>query len=347
MLGYFGFGNAGDEAVLAAEVAALTESLGPDTEFIVLSGDVSHTRRIHDLEAVARTDFRGILEELRGCDALVAGGGSLLQDVTSARPVAFYSGVMLLAKYLKKPVFGYAQGLGPIRRRTNRMLAGRALRASTYVSLRDLDSVRLAESMKVSDLDVVPDPVLGLDPTEQRSEGVSAPANALAVALRPWEGQQEWLEPVVSVLAEVASEMQVRCVPFHEGQDLDLAREVAERIGSGASVVQPDGGYRAALSAIAGSRAVLGMRLHALIGAAAAGRPFVALSYDPKVAAFAGGIGQPVAATVPGPVDREMLRLSLREALSGRALLDPELIAELRREARRPADRIAELLTNS
>lgn len=353
MLGYYGFGNAGDEAVLAAEVAALREALGEDTEFVVVSGDVSHTRRIHDLDGVSRTDFRGIVEELRSADALVAGGGSLLQDVTSARPVAYYGGLMLLARRFGKPVFCYAQGLGPIRRRTNRMLAGRALRAASYVSLRDLDSVRLAESMKVSDLDVVPDPVLGLDLSTDGSgpapagSGPGEPASALAVALRPWDGQQEWLESVVSVLSELAGQVELRFVPFHEGQDLEMARELAERVGSGSWVVQPDGGYRAALSAIAGCRAVLGMRLHALIAAAAAGRPFVALSYDPKVTAFAGGIGQPVAATLPGTVRPEPLRNAVAEALSGRAPLDPELVAELRQEARRPAVRIAEALHSS
>jgi polysaccharide pyruvyl transferase WcaK-like protein len=84
-LGYAGHGNAGDEALLAAELAAL-RALEPDVDLRVVSGDPAATERIHGVDAVPRANPLALQAALRWCDGLVVGGGSLLQDVTSARP---------------------------------------------------------------------------------------------------------------------------------------------------------------------------------------------------------------------------------------------------------------------
>lgn len=345
LLGYFGFGNAGDEAVLAAEVSALRSVLGPETEFVVISGDVAHTRDVHGLPAVSRTSIPDVLRAIRASDGLIAGGGSLLQDVTSARPVAFYGGVMLAARLARKPVFVYAQGLGPLRRAPNRWLASRALRRATYVALRDRESALLAEDLGVREVDLVPDPVLGLDLGELDESG--GPKPRLAVALRPWDGMDDWLPRVTEVLTALAPEAELAFVPLHGGQDVELAESLAAVVGEPARVVYPDGGYRAALEAVAGAQAVFGMRLHALIAAAAANRPFVALSYDPKVTAFALSVGQPVAATVPGPVVSRnvegLVRAALSEPVDGAYA---GRLAVLRAEARRTATEIATRLSD-
>lgn len=344
LLGYFGFGNTGDEAVLAAEVEALRDSLGAATSFVVISGDPAYTERAHGLPAVSRTDARAVLSALRSADALVAGGGSLLQDVTSARPVAFYGGVMGLASLLGTPVFVYAQGLGPLLRPVNRRLAGWALRRSAYVGLRDDDSCELARSLGVSAVERVTDPVLGLSlaPVEAGS--------GLAVSLRPWTGEERWLPAVIAALRSLASSVEITLVPFHAGQDVELARRVADSVDSSVLVVDPSAGYRAVLEAVAGARAVLGMRLHALIAAAAAGRPFVALSYDPKVAAFADRVAQPVAAdltadlAVAAALSAERIEGAVRAALAAEEPAYLDRVAELRERARRPAVVIAERL---
>ncbi|MEQ7126944.1 polysaccharide pyruvyl transferase CsaB [Actinopolymorpha sp. B11F2] len=337
LLGYFGFGNAGDEAILEAEVAALRDALGADTEFVVVSGDPAYTVSTHGLPAISRTDATGVVRALRTCDALVAGGGSLLQDVTSARPVPFYAGLMLMARALRKPVFVYAQGLGPLHLPVNRLLTAAALKSATYVALRDHDSLILAERLGVRGAELVADPVLGLDHSAS-----GADPSGLAVSLRPWRGSATWLPVVRSALATLARDVDVALVPYHARQDVVLARELSADLG-GLRVVEPDqGGHRAAVDAVAGARAVLGMRLHALLVAAAAGRPFVALSYDPKVTAFAAQVGQPVAATLPGPIDQAALVTSVRKALEDspdRPYLDR--VARLRATAARPADAIA------
>lgn len=329
MLGYFGFGNAGDEAILAAEVTALRAALGTDTSFVAVSGDPAETRATHGIEAVSRTDFRALIATLRGADALIAGGGSLLQDVTSARPVAFYAGTMLIARALRKPVFVYAQGLGPITRAANRRLAAWALRAATYVSLRDESSIALATSLGVRTTTLVPDPVLGTT-----FDAHAQPR--LAIALRPWPG--DWLPAVRTALTDLAKDTELLFVPFHGGQDVDLAHSLANPLG--AEVVEP-GDYRKTLEAVANSQATLGMRLHALITAAAATRPFVALAYDPKVTAFAQLTAQPLAATLPEPPAPDTLVALTRKALEGPDQTYLETLQSLKSATQTPAQTVA------
>ncbi|WP_380083120.1 polysaccharide pyruvyl transferase family protein [Deinococcus lacus] len=61
------------------------------------------------------------------------------------------------------------------------------------------------------------------------------------------------------------------------------------------------------LDAIAASDFVVGVRLHALILAAAAGVPFAGLSYDPKVSGFCTDCRAPALGVEPDP--QELLRL--------------------------------------
>ncbi len=58
---------------------------------------------------------------------------------------------------------------------------------------------------------------------------------------------------------------------------------------------------QAALALIAGSRHVVSARLHGLILAARAGRPFSGVAYDPKVSAFLEEVGNRAHPVPPDP----------------------------------------------
>ena len=179
--GYYGYGNAGDEAVLAGLLAALRE-IEPAASVTVLSGDPAETRRTHGVDAIPRARPGTLIGALRASDGLLSGGGSLLQDRTSARPVAYYTGVMGVARLARRPYVMHAQGLGPITRAGNRWLAALALRGAAHVSLRDDASVDLARRLGVRrPIEVVPDPALGLRPA--RGNTTDGP---IVVAVRDW-----------------------------------------------------------------------------------------------------------------------------------------------------------------
>ena len=96
--GYYGFGNAGDEAVLSGILSSLSEAL--DGDITVLSSNPAYTLEHHNVSAVHR--YKQLLPAVAGCDLLISGGGSLLQDATSKRSIYYYLAVLRLAQIMGK-----------------------------------------------------------------------------------------------------------------------------------------------------------------------------------------------------------------------------------------------------
>ena len=79
LAGYYGFGNAGDEAILASILAHLRE-LRPDAAVTVVSGDPRETARAYGVEAVFWRDPLALEDAARQADLIVIGGGGLFHD---------------------------------------------------------------------------------------------------------------------------------------------------------------------------------------------------------------------------------------------------------------------------
>ncbi len=145
--GYYGFRNTGDEAILRSILHAL-ERLG-HVEAVVLSGDPALTRLEHGVEAIQRTNLVAIIRALWGSDALVSGGGSLLQDATGALSIPYYLGVILLARVLGKPVVVYGQGVGPVSNPFYRFLIRVVLDRVETITVRDQGSAAFLRELGV------------------------------------------------------------------------------------------------------------------------------------------------------------------------------------------------------
>lgn len=123
--GYYGKGNGGDEALLAS----LLQMLPPTVEPIILSGNPSQTQNHYQVEACDRMNGMEVLSALRRADALIWGGGSLIQDVTSAISPFYYGALMGLAQRMGLTTIAWAQGIGPLNRSISRWLAKKPFRA--------------------------------------------------------------------------------------------------------------------------------------------------------------------------------------------------------------------------
>lgn len=350
--GYYGFGNAGDEAILCSILDLLRDAAGETGEelrFTVLSADPAATAEKLNVQAVGRTDLRRIIGAMRQADALFSGGGGLLQDVTGrSLSVAYYLGLVLLARLLGLPAILYAQGIGPVTRPFNRLLVRLLANRATFISVRDEASRRELRDMGVTrpPVTVTADPVFAL--TAADSPKVAAFLEKLApgvprvgISVRPWPGAGRYLAEIAAAADRLAVELSAQMVllPLYPVKDLPACRELADLLRAPSVILEEELTPRELLTVFAHLDLVLAMRLHALIFAAKAGLPMVGIGYDPKVEALLLRLGlakpAPPAEATGGQLAAEALALWARREETGRRLLEASVTADA--EARRLA----------
>jgi len=326
--GFYGFGNIGDEAVLAGMVQSLRARLG-SVPLIVLSADPGSTAAAYEVEAVDRTDLPAILSAMRRSRLFLSGGGSLLQDVTSARSAVYYLGLLRLAQIMGLRTMVYAAGLGPLRRPVIRSLVRRVLDRTDAVAVRDADSAALVRALGTRRGPILTaDPAVLLTAEGAHAESllriVGADAPIIGVVVRPW-GNSAFVEPLAEALLTVAQRLGARVVvlPFHPALDLPVSRRLADASG-GVLVEQPPQPAEA-LALIARMHVLVALRLHALIFAAAAGVPPVGLAYDPKVTALHRDLE--IESPLPLDADAGALAEAIERAWESREALRPALLA--------------------
>lgn len=300
--GYYGFGNAGDEAMLAAMIEALTD-IEPNVQITVISGNPDDTKRRHGVCAVYRLNYPEIVKALAKSQLLISGGGSLLQDVTSDRSLYYYLSIMMLAKKLSKPVMLYAQGVGPVQG----TLAQSAMRyignMVDLITVRDGGSYEELKRLKVTvpPIYVTADPVLAMHPVDRqigrnilRKHGQEGVAPLIGISVREWK---EWghFKQVLSHAADrMIEELGVRVVfiPMQCPDDLGVSQKIAGRMKNKAEVLPGEYTTSELLSLVGNLDLLIGIRLHALIFAAVMHVPMAGISYDPKIDRFLETIGE-------------------------------------------------------
>ena len=300
--GYYGFGNAGDEAMLAAMIEVLTE-LAPEVQITVISGNPVETRRRHGVASVYRLNYPEITRVLSRSQLLISGGGSLLQDVTSERSLYYYLSIMMLAKKLGTPVMLYAQGIGPVRGRLARNIMRYIGNMVDLITVRDTGSQAELERLQVTKppIYVTADPVLAMHQVDKHigrtilgKAGVEGNAPVIGISVREWK---EWA-PYKQVLAQVADQMAVEFgarivfIPMQWPEDVAVSIKIANRTKHGAIVLSEEYTTNELLSLVGNLDMLIGIRLHALIFAAVMHVPMIGISYDPKIERFLETLGE-------------------------------------------------------
>ncbi len=282
LLGFYGYDNIGDEALLAAILKSLDKA--DDFSFKVLSYNAKKTEQTHGVGAVSRGKNFGVVKQILNSDAIVVGGGSILQDITSSKSLFYYSGILLLSKIFRKQIYLLGNGFGPITRRHNRFFLKRFIPHIDGVIARDRASYEAYLAYGCKRLYSGVDCVFGLNLAEFVVDNNVPSEPYVAIALRPWCGVERVMRALeVLIPALNASGYKVKLVPMKGPDDADQMRALCE-IGDGTTMVKND--LPDIVQAIAGAHLLIGMRLHALILAAVMATPFVAISYDPKIESF-------------------------------------------------------------
>ncbi len=246
---------------------------------VLLSANPAETSALYGCESVDRMQPAAVAKAILGSQYLFSGGGGLLQDKTSARNLTYYLSIIRMAKLMRKKVVVFNQSIGPLSADGEKRVIP-ALRG-VKVIVRDRGSLEHLENMGVK-ARLGGDPALLLQPT------VGLTRNVQQVVIAPRGDVTEANQHLKRVVQQLRAEgRQTVALSFMPEQD-DTA---AKALGTDEVVSTRD--PQMALDVIAGSGFVVGVRLHALILAAAARTPFSGIAYDPKVLGFCTDAGAP------------------------------------------------------
>jgi polysaccharide pyruvyl transferase CsaB len=323
--GYYGKGNGGDEALLAT----LLQMLPPDVTPVVLSGNPEETRDRYNVETHNRMAPLPVLQALRSCDALIWGGGSLIQDVTSTISPFYYGGLMALAQKMGLKTVAWAQGIGPLTRAQTRWLAQYSFGYCTRVSVRDRASASLLSDWQIPCI-LAPDPVWALE--SQPVPGLcDLPAPRVAVTLRSHPQLTETrLANLTRALVDFqkATQAFILLLPFQKSEDLSIAEAIQPHLKDVSQILCLED-PQLLKGVFRGVEMAIGMRLHSLIMAASVGCRCFALSYDPKVNRLMEELAIPGWDLASLPDDPNSISLTWMEHYANGEPLSPEQIQSL------------------
>jgi polysaccharide pyruvyl transferase CsaB len=320
LVGYYGFDNLGDEAILAAI------QLGAARHGVEIVRYATRGRPADDRAVPVRG--WGVWRYLRACaeaDRVVLGGGGILKDEGLWLPLELFI-TALVARLLRRPVALLAVGVGPFYRGIGRALVAATARLATVRTVRDAESAAALARLGVREVEVGADPVFTMP--ERAAAQRNGPGRRAVVSVRPWflgedpalEARRVALRRAVGqgIEALLDAGWQVDLVPLYWPRDRDEATAlVAEGgLGSRAAVVDRKLAWESLVDLVSAADLVVAMRYHAVAAAAIAGRPAIALAYEPKVSALAGELGL-ISLDVTDPDLGSRLRATVEATVAG------------------------------
>jgi len=288
--GYYGFDNFGDEAILGVLVKKL-QALKINVR--VLSKNPTKTASLYNVESSLYICLRQVIYQIRKCDVLISGGGSLLQDVTSLKSLLYYLWVINTALFFKKKVIIFAQGIGPINNRLGRFLTKNTLKKCSLITVRDEKSLFLLRGWGLK-------PELVCDPLFDTSLIGSFPSNKVGVQLRSFKTLKEnLLIKLAEQVNKEFSDKEIEIYSFQDSLDLEVCQRFEKILKSINPLIKTNLIYNQSsqeiLDKISKLDYLIAMRFHANLVALKYGIKTLAICYDQKVEKLAIEAGIPFA----------------------------------------------------
>jgi polysaccharide pyruvyl transferase WcaK-like protein len=314
LTGSFEQPDPGRQAVLAA----LRGALG-DWETVTPAGDDARLRGGGPRGGAARRGraraaLAGTRNALRA-DATVLTGAVFELPADGARAprsASMSSALTAMTQTLRRPAALLGVSVAPIRRLRRRAATRMIARRCGLLVLRDSES---AEALAAAG---VPPPFrIGADPAwaalaDRRQPGAAARDRVVVVLCSEAIGLERHLAEALGPLAGAG--LEIALLPWREGlpgaAGEGLVPALARALDGDAEILDAATDLAEVRDALSGSRLALGFRHHALVAAAAAGVPFVALGHEPGLRDLARGLDQRAVPVGAPPTE-------LRAVLSG------------------------------
>jgi polysaccharide pyruvyl transferase WcaK-like protein len=291
-LGYQGYGNLGDEAILTGIERLFAGT--PLTVVAIVTGPMPE--QVSAFPAAVRIPVRRLLPSLpalraiRRADGLLLAGGGLIHDHW-ATVLPRYLAWIAAARLLGRPVAWVGVGVGPLRRRAWRWMARLAARLSRIVVVRDECSAALLG--RAARPIVAPDAALFNDPPDHPP----ARGSEVGIVVRdPGPGGGAWRGRLVEALAEsvglleAAGQHPVLLTMAGSADDSIVAEVIAAAVARSGTRLRAEAlgpTPPAALGRLARLDGLITVRLHGLLLGLLVATPSVAIGYDSKIQAVA------------------------------------------------------------
>jgi polysaccharide pyruvyl transferase CsaB len=286
--GYYGFDNFGDETILKVLIDNLKQLNGA-YDITVFSSNPEKTAKEHNVKSVRTFNIKEIIKALKETDCLISGGGSLLQDVTSAKSLLYYLFVIGMAQSFKKKTIIFAQGIGPVNNLFLRFLTIRILKKADYITVRDNNSLDLLNKYKIN-AQKCSDPVWNINAEKTQNTGKTG------IQLRSFVGTDDtFLYKLGENINKYYSNKEINILSLQNKIDLEICnkfKDILLKINPEIkTVVVENTSNSKVINDITQCDELIAMRYHACLIAIKTGVKLLPLSYDIKVETLAKEFG--------------------------------------------------------
>lgn len=329
--GAAGYTNLGDDAILWGLLTELRAASGGRPLKVAGGPELAHLVAPFDATPLSYDDRPELARAIEEADLVVLGGGGLLYDVDYCPSLTrllteppdrqwLYelTKIAAAARAARRPVMLYGMGVGPLLTEAAQRVARFLSEEANAITVRDPTSAELLTECGVprTRVAVAADPAISVRRGEVEAGrdwlarvGLDQARRPLvALNLRPWfrfggvdAGATEAMARLTTQVGELVRGLTERLgatvalLPMQRLHDDDRAalEQVLRAAGGAASarIAEPPTSPPNFVAALAEFDLVVGMRLHALLLAADAGTPFVALPYAQKVWDFCAAMG--------------------------------------------------------
>ncbi len=294
IFGYYGFQNTGDEAILQVIVDQIRKNI-PYAKITVLSYKAKETMEKYNIEAISRNKFGDLIKAIKEADIVISGGGSILQDATSARSLVYYLSIIYIAKKIGKKVMFYGNGFGPITKPFNKKLAKNIINRVDLITVRDQQSKEEMISLGIEkDIIVTADVTFAYNMTNQQNveeilinENIDINKKIVGISIRKWKNEGKY-KVVIAKAGDylISRGYEVIFIPMQRPQDYIISEEIASIMKETPKILEKNYSLQELINIMSKLHIIIGMRLHSLIFSTIAGTPVLGIEYDTKIGNF-------------------------------------------------------------
>ncbi len=321
---WVGSSNLGDELIFSVLLRLLKER---GVEVSVPSLNPVKTNKNFDVDSFGHMNFFEFKNHLSNSDALIFGGGGLLQDETGIWNLPYHLKKISTARKQGLPWVGIGLGASGLSSKKSLKQVSNTFKGHLGVSVRDETSAQILESLEIPNIIRAAD----LGWMWNVSSGVETSSQSfLVVSLRNPQSPRflpAAIGPKTSLSerettnlakriddAAISNGLNVRFISLNPAEDDRLHKRVADKLETTCELVAPD--LNSFESCFTGVEVVATMRYHSGLMGALKGSAVVCLPFSKKLDSLASSLG--VAAS---KVENDNLVSAVEKALSGRSRL--------------------------